>query len=151
MKTILSLLLILSAITASAQFQSEEEGAVRQLIYKMFKGMQTGDTLLVRSCFDPSIRMQTAYIDITNGSTRIQQESVDSFLTQIARIREQQLPVDEKLLSCEIKTDIPLAIAWAPYDFYVNGIKSHSGVNAFQLFKSANGWKIIQISDTRRK
>ncbi len=151
MKKILSLALICSALTTSAQFQSEEEGAVRQLIYKMFKGMQTGDTLLVRSCFDPTVRLQTAYLDATTGATRLQEEPVDSFLTQIARIRDQQLPVDEKLISCEIKTDIPMAIAWAPYDFYVNGIKSHSGVNAFQLFKTANGWKIIQICDTRRK
>jgi hypothetical protein len=151
MKKLLSLALICSALTVSAQFQSEDEGAVRQLVYKMFKGMQSGDTLMVRNCFDPSARLLTAYLDITTGATRLQEEPIDSFLTQIARIKTQQLPVDEKIQLVEIKTDLPMATAWAPYDFYVNGLKSHSGVNAFQLFKSASGWKIIQICDTRRK
>ena len=28
---------------------------------------------------------------------------------------------------------------------------SHCGINAFQLFKSSDGWKVIQITDTRNK
>jgi hypothetical protein len=151
MKNFLAVILVLLSSTAFCQFDYQEDGAVRAVINKMFKGMQTGDTILVRSCFDPSARMQTATIDATTGVTQLQVQPIDSFLTQIARIREQQLPVDEKLLTCEIKTDVPMATAWAPYDFYVNGVKSHSGVNAFQLFKSSTGWKIIQICDTRRK
>lgn len=151
MKNTLAFVLIFWSTTAFCQFDYQEDGAIRAVINKLFKGLQTGDTALVRSCMDPSIRMQTAYMDASTGLTRLEEESVDSFLMQIARIREQQLPVDEKLLTCDIKTDVPMATAWAPYDFYVNGVKSHSGVNAFQLFKSSSGWKIIQICDTRRK
>jgi hypothetical protein len=44
-----------------------------------------------------------------------------------------------------------MATAWTPYKFYLDKTFSHCGVNAFQLFKSENGWKIISILDTRRK
>lgn len=151
MKNWITLIFVLSTSTAFCQFDNLEDGAVRAVVNKLFKGMQTGDTTLVRSCFDPSARLLTAHMDPLSGATRLDNEPIDSFLTQIIRIREQQLPIDEKLLSIEVKTDLPMATAWAPYDFYVNGSKTHSGVNSFQMFKSANGWKIVQIMDTRRK
>ncbi|HOD10564.1 MAG TPA: nuclear transport factor 2 family protein, partial [Flavobacterium sp.] len=40
---------------------------------------------------------------------------------------------------------------WTPYEFYVNEKLSHSGVNAFTLFKENEKWKIIHLIDTRRK
>jgi hypothetical protein len=46
--------------------------------------------------------------------------------------------------------DGPLATAWMDYTFHVGERFSHCGVNAFQLFRSDDGWQIIQIADTRR-
>ncbi|MBK8504491.1 MAG: nuclear transport factor 2 family protein [Saprospiraceae bacterium] len=34
--------------------------------------------------------------------------------------------------------------------FYHNRALQHCGVDAFQFYKSTSGWKIVQISDTRR-
>jgi hypothetical protein len=51
----------------------------------------------------------------------------------------------------EIAVDGALATAWILYQFYVGSTFSHCGVNAFQLFKSKDGWKIIQITDTCRR
>jgi len=39
---------------------------------------------------------------------------------------------------------------WAPYTFYLNERISHCGVNSIELLQDASGWKITQISDTRR-
>lgn len=47
--------------------------------------------------------------------------------------------------------DGPLATAWTPYAFYLGDTLSHCGTNAFQLAKLKDDWKIIQITDTRRK
>jgi len=57
----------------------------------------------------------------------------------------------EKLLDYKIQIDGPLAHVWTPYEFYVNGKLSHSGVNSFTLFKEKDAWQIIHIIDTRRK
>ncbi|MBX2840799.1 MAG: hypothetical protein KTR26_03455 [Flammeovirgaceae bacterium] len=58
---------------------------------------------------------------------------------------------DEKILSYDIKIDGHFATAWTEYKFYLGQEFSHCGVNAFHLFKSEEGWKITQITDTRRK
>ena len=44
-----------------------------------------------------------------------------------------------------------LASVWTPYKFYLNGKVSHTGTNSFQLVKTAEGWKIQYIIDTRRR
>jgi hypothetical protein len=44
-----------------------------------------------------------------------------------------------------------LAQAWCDYAFYVDKSYSHCGVDAFQLFKGKDGWKIFHLADTRRK
>ena len=43
----------------------------------------------------------------------------------------------------------PIAVVWANYDFHLNGVFSHCGVDSFSLLKTAAGWKILAISDTR--
>lgn len=35
-----------------------------------------------------------------------------------------------------------IAVVWTPYDFHRGGKFSHCGVDAFQLVKTAEGWKI---------
>jgi hypothetical protein len=57
----------------------------------------------------------------------------------------------EKIVSYTIQVDGTMAVAWTPYEFYKNGILSHTGVNVFTLFKKDDSWKIIYIIDTRRK
>jgi hypothetical protein len=42
-----------------------------------------------------------------------------------------------------------IAVVWAPYDFHNNGSFSHCGYDSFSLLKTAAGWKISYISDTR--
>lgn len=44
-----------------------------------------------------------------------------------------------------------LAIAWVPYEFYLNGKFSHSGMDLFTLVPYEESWKIIQISYTVKK
>ena len=42
------------------------------------------------------------------------------------------------------------AVVTVDYSFYAGERFSHCGIDAFQLFKSADGWKIFQLTDTRR-
>ncbi len=44
-----------------------------------------------------------------------------------------------------------LAIAWVPYEFYLNGKFSHSGMDLFTLVPYKETWKIIQASYTVKK
>ena len=57
---------------------------------------------------------------------------------------------DEQIYDLDVKVDGTMASIWAPYTFYLNGEISHCGINSIELLFDAEGWKITQISDTRR-
>jgi hypothetical protein len=42
----------------------------------------------------------------------------------------------------------PIAVAWTPYHFAIDGKPSHSGVNIFNLVKIDNRWTIVNVSYT---
>ena len=50
----------------------------------------------------------------------------------------------EKGVKIEIHDRI--AMAWVPYDFWVNGKLSHCGVDVFTLMKTQQDWKIAVIA-----
>ena len=58
---------------------------------------------------------------------------------------------DEQIYNVKISVDLPMAIVWAPYKFYLGEKFSHCGVNVFTLVETKAGWKIRGITDTRRK
>jgi hypothetical protein len=132
-----------------AKAQSSEEIAVRATVDRLFEGMKTRDTTVLRSVFHPTARLQTTLTG-KDGQPVLQTEAIDGFVQSIGKA-PQNLNLDERLLSYEIRVDDNLATAWTPYEFYVNDRFSHAGVNAFQLVKTTDGWRIIQICNTRRK
>jgi hypothetical protein len=54
----------------------------------------------------------------------------------------------ERMWDPEVRIDGPVATVWAPYDFYSATEFSHCGTDAFQLAKTADGWKVAMISYT---
>ena len=41
-----------------------------------------------------------------------------------------------------------LASVWLPYDFYIDGELSHCGVDAFQLIRTDQGWRVAALTYT---
>lgn len=148
MKTLLMYFLLLPALPLFAQTQ---EQPVKQVIKDLFDAMQKGDSAAARKCLMPEARLQTALENSKTGKTRLITETADSFLVQIHGIKTKGLQVEERMITCDVQTDDPMACAWVTYEFYVNGKFSHKGVDAFQLFRTEDGWKIIQVCDTRKR
>ena len=109
--------------------------------------MKTKDAKLAKSVFAQNANLTTTAIK--EGKAIIKKESVADFIKFIGTPSDNIY--DERILDYEVKIDGIMATVWTPYEFYVNDKFLHCGVNAFQLFKSEEGWKIIQITDTRRK
>ncbi len=128
----------------------EKEKAVKACIQKLFEGMQKSDTSLIRTVFHKETRMQTVLTGTgTTTPQLITDYGIDKFLLAISKAPAGSL--DERITSYEIKIDGAMAAVWTPYMFYYNGTLNHCGVNAFQLCETENGWKIVQVMDTRRK
>lgn len=137
----LILLALSLAVPVSAQSQVEHE--VHAAIEQIFEGMRTANPALVREVFAPDARF--AMISQEAGGVTVQ--SVDGWLNAIG---ESEGRWDERVYDVEIVVDGGMASAWTPYTFYLDEAISHCGINSIELLRDAEGWKVTQISDTRR-
>lgn len=131
-----------------AQSSVEEQTAVIAVIQQMFDAMRAGDSTALRSTFDATARLQSAYTN-KEGKAVLVNETVDEFAKSVGTPHEGVY--DERIWSYDVRIDGRLATAWTEYSFYLSDKLLHCGVNAFHLFKGENGWKITQITDTRRR
>ena len=147
MKKIIPFLFFLLPLGLFAQTQNEETQAVEKVIRQLFDGMRAGDTTMMAPLFDPSARLQTTYTTKT-GNAGLHTGPVDDWLTSVATPHQEVY--DEQIFSYRTEIDGRLATVWTDYTFYLDDKPLHCGVNAFHLFKSDAGWKILQVTDTRR-
>ena len=124
------------------------EDAVKATVNNLFFAMKNADAKLLISCFAVSAVLQTI-LKNKEGRIIVKNESVNEFAAFIGS--QPKNMADERVVFETIKIDGPLAMVWAPYDFYFDGKFSHCGVDAFQLVNTAEGWKIQYLIDTRRK
>jgi hypothetical protein len=140
------LLLALCCSTGPLAAQGNERevlGVVRQL----FDGMRARDTAKMRAQLHPDARMASP--STRNGAVSVTVESPDAWLASVARSTGGLL--DERITSAVVKVDGALASVWASYTFYLGDRLSHCGVDAFHLVRLPEGWRILDVADTRRR
>lgn len=147
MKRFFLILTILAFNTFHATAQSAED-SVKAAINNFFIGMQKSDTTLIRASLAPGAILQTIARK-KDGMAVVRTEILDSFVVSIGRPRKEFL--DERITFETIKIDADLALAWTPYQFYIDNKFSHCGVNSFQLVRVNGVWRIQYIIDTRRR
>lgn len=126
-----------------------DETAIREVINSLFKGMELGDSAMVRKAFTRSPAMATVFRNQQNEPVLRQENSLDAFLKAVGTPHKDTWY--EEIWNLKIRQDGDLAQAWCDYAFYVGKNFSHCGVDAFHLHKSKDGWKIVHLADTRRK
>ena len=147
MKRFAILLLVVTALTATAQAQTAED-SVKATINRLFEGMKNADTVLLKSAFTDDPILQTV---ATNKKKQVYIKT-DKFKDFVKFIGDQKVgEADERVELESIRIDGALAMVWAPYQFYYKGKFHHCGVNSFQLVRIENNWKIQYLIDTRRK
>ena len=150
MKKMFALLaiLIIGSHIVSAQ-KSTEEVAVKAVITKLFLGMEKGDSAMVHSTFAKEVSLLTAFRDKNNNPKLIRESSIEDFLKAVGTPHPETWY--EETWNFVIQIDGDFAQAWCDYAFYVGNKFSHCGIDAFNLFKDQDGWKIVHLADTRRK
>ncbi len=132
------LLFLTCLISLNSAFASDpEDSLIRATIDRMFLGMTNGDSAMVQSCFYSRNHLETCVFD-KKGIVAVHEEQLTDFLKAVGTPREELW--EERIHDVEIKADAPLAMAWVPYEFYLDGVYSHEGVNIFQLVKKENQW-----------
>lgn len=141
-------MLVLLLVQERLFAQDTDEAAVKAVIAQLFDGMREADSSKVRKAFAPGAMMQTIR---SNGQSGVEVvgEKPDGFIQSIGKQTKDVL--DEQITYASFHSDGQLATVVTPYKFYLKGVFSHCGINAFQLVKFTDGWKIQYIIDTRRK
>ncbi|HKP31028.1 MAG TPA: nuclear transport factor 2 family protein [Gemmatimonadales bacterium] len=143
MKTKFFALFALIASPLHAQDAAEKD-AVLKVVNQLFDGMRKHDSAMVRGAFATEGRLLS--ISEKDGSLRI--ITPEQFATAVGRAAGTQ-PWNEPIYDPEVRIDARVATVWAWYDFLAGDKWSHCGIDAFQLAKLAEGWKITQLVDTR--
>lgn len=130
-----------------ARSAAEERVAVLAAVKAMFDGMRKGDSAAVRAVFHPQAQLSTTRM--RNGQPIVEMDTLASFLGAVGTPHD--VVWDERTHDEEVRVDGAIAQAWTPYEFWAGEKFSHCGVNAFTLARTADGWKVIALVDTRRR
>ena len=147
----ITLILFLTSFQVFAQSDStliNDSIAVRSVIDNLFLGMKQGDSTMVGAQFSEEVRMLTTFTT-KEGEMKMMEGSLEEFKIAVGTPHEEIW--DERISNVEIRIDGLLAQVWMDYSFYLNDQFLHCGVNAMQLVKNENGWKIVNLTDTRRR
>lgn len=131
-------------VPASAQTGAESE--VLATVERVFEGMREADSAKVRSTLHEGARF--AGLMDQGGQQGITYPAVDDW---VAAVGESNGRWDERIYEVEVHVDGDMASVWAPFTFYLDGEILHCGVNSIELLRAEDGWKVTQVTDTRRE
>lgn len=143
-----SVLFSILIISFSLSAQQNEQVAIMQPINFLFEGMNKGDSALVHKAFKDDVVFATIGQD-KEGNPTFNRGDLNRFLVAMGTPRKQVYT--EPIWDVKIDVDGNLAQVWARYAFYLDKELHHCGVDAFQLYKSSDGWKIFHLTDTRQQ
>lgn len=121
------------------------ESEVLATVERVFEGMREADGAKVRSTLHQGARFTA--LD-QEGPQEIIYPEVDAWVRAVG---ESNGRWDERIYDVEVRVDGDMASVWAPFTFYLDGQVLHCGVNSIELLRAEEGWKITQVSDSRRE
>jgi hypothetical protein len=139
MRAIVALLLITAVQLCAAE--SSDEKDVVAAVQKLFDAMSTHDSDAARAVIVPEGRLFSA-----NDDGKVSSQTLEEFAGRFSTAKAQML---ERIWNPKVFIRGRIAHVWAEYDFHLNGKFHHCGVDSIALVKSADGWKISDIEDTR--
>jgi len=142
---VMCLALLLTVPGIAEARQADDQAAVLAVVRTLFDGMRDHDEAKLLSVWHPEARLQNAGRD-REGNLRVSSTPVESFVSSMASMTA---VVNEVTFDEEVRVDGDLATAWTPYNVFVDGEFRHCGVDAFVMARTEEGWKILQLTDTR--
>jgi hypothetical protein len=138
MKKIFLLLSIMFSLHVG--YSQTEEKQITNLIDRFFVSMTERDSSAAADILTPDGQYYGTH---RNGDKlEVFRVTHESYLSRLSNRKEEVL---ERYWNPIIHVEGPIAQVWAEYDFYINGVFSHCGVDAFSLIKVDDNWKICGV------
>jgi len=134
------------ASIAAIPLEAQDEAGALAAVEQVFEGMRTANADMVRAVFSSEARFSV--LSSRDGPAAIRSQSVDGWIGAIGNSGGSW---NEQVYDLDVRVDADMASIWAPYTFYLDGAISHCGINSIEMLRDAEGWKVTQLSDTRRE
>ena len=145
MKKIPLLLISLFVLNTQAQNATpNEEQKIKEVIHLFFKSLETKDPALMQQTTMDDAQIWRRY---NNQPIRIDMRFSKDDLPSMSTLPD----LKEIALEYKITVGDGIAMAWVPYEFWVQGAFSHCGIDAFTLFQIDGHWKIMSAAYTIKK
>ncbi|MEO8337398.1 MAG: hypothetical protein ABI664_20645 [bacterium] len=143
--SIVALLSVTLAAESSAQAPAPDRAAdsvaVISVAQDLLRAISTRDTALARRLMLPGAQL-ASIVDPApaTGGGRIQTDS--QFVTMLGTTKQRLL---ERMWNPTVFLQGSLAVVRTPYDFHVDGVFSHCGVDVFTLVRSRSEWRVTHV------
>jgi hypothetical protein len=114
-----------------------ERDAVLAVVQAFFDTMAAKDVAGAQRILVPEGRFHA--VGQQDGAPRIRTFTNADYLKDLSGMKQN---VRERMWNPEVRIHGSIANVWTPYDFWRDGKFSHCGVDAFDLIKTSDGWKL---------
>lgn len=142
-------IIILCSIISFTGFSQEsnkvEKEQIKNVIDQFFKAIEKKDSMLMRSTIlgDAQVWRRRNNEALPTIDFRFSKDSTPTMSSSP--------DMKEIALDYDITANNDIAVAWVPYEFWIEDKFSHCGIDVFTLFKIEGEWKIITLAYTVEK
>ena len=137
MRVIPIVIAVLLTTTLSAQSANSEKDAVLKAVQIFFETMAAKDVEGARAILQPQGRFHA--MRMRDGKPDVRAFANEEYLADLQASKQR---MRERIWNPEVSVHGLIATFRAPYDFWIDGKLSHCGIDAFDLIKTGDGWKI---------
>lgn len=142
------LLLLAAVIPAVLNAEvTDEEKVVTTVVKQFYEILETRDADLAKQILIPE--GQNFSIRENETGVVVKRTNYHDVIDSLAKNKETNFK--EVMQNPKVLIRGRMAVLWADYKFYIDGKFSHCGVDAFNLLKTVDGWKIAGIIYTIEK
>jgi hypothetical protein len=135
---LVTILLVVSGFSRITHVQSStDRDEVLKVVQAFFDTMTARDVEGSRKILVPQGRFHA--MDMRKPKTDPRAFSNEEYFAQL---QERKQTMRERIWNPEVRVHGLIATMWAPYDFWIDGKYSHCGIDAFDLIRTEEGWKI---------
>jgi hypothetical protein len=134
---LLSVQLSAIAVAQGPSVEAIERAAVVKTVQAFFDTMAAKDVEGARRILMPRATFHA--MSVRDGKRVIRAFTSEEFLKELAGMKQ---AVRERMWNPETRLRGSIATIWTPYDVWIDGKFSHCGIDAFDLIRTDDGWKI---------
>jgi hypothetical protein len=129
--------MLLAAANVRAQTSNADRDEVLKVVQAFFDTMTAADVEGARKILQPQGRFHA--MRMRDGKPDVRAFANEEYFADLQASKQK---MRERIWNPEVRVSGAIATLWAPYDFWIDGKFSHCGIDAFDLIKTEDGWKI---------